>query len=112
MSKKKKPDSRGFVYSTDPSFSFQQEQRNTETLPPAKQKLTIMLDSRHRAGKSVTLITGFTGKPEDLEALSKKIKNHCGTGGSAKDGDIIVQGDQRAKVKGFLEKDGYRVVLR
>ena len=108
MSKKNKPDTRGFVYSTDPNFSFQEEQSNAETLPPAQQKLKIKLDTKHRAGKAVTLVDGFVGKEEDLQDLGKKLKSFCGTGGSAKDGEIIVQGDQREKVIPWLIKNGYK----
>jgi len=108
MSKKNKPDTRGFVYSTDPNFSFQEDQHSTETLPAAQQKLKVRLDIRHRAGKAVTLIEGFLGKEEDLEDLGKKLKSYCGTGGSAKDGEIIVQGDQREKVMQWLMKNGYK----
>lgn len=107
MSKKTKPDSRGFVYSTDPNFSFEQEQENEETLLPAQQKLRVKLDSKNRGGKTVTLVDGFIGKADDLEDLGKKIKSFCGTGGSAKDGEIIVQGDQRDKVLQWLLKNGY-----
>ena len=107
MSKKTKPDSRGYVYSTDPDFSFRQEEQNLETLSPSKQILRVRLDTKHRAGKAVTLVSGFIGKESDLEELGKKLKNFCGTGGSAKDGDIIVQGDQREKVLQWLIKNGY-----
>ncbi|MFN8291294.1 MAG: translation initiation factor [Chitinophagaceae bacterium] len=107
MSKKNKPDSRGFVYSTDPGFSFQQEKNAAGTIPPAKQPLKIWLDSRHRAGKVVTLITGFIGLEEDLQELGRKLKSFCGTGGSAKEGEIIVQGDHREKVLQWLLKNGY-----
>ncbi len=110
MSKKNKPDTRGFVYSTDPNFSFQQENSFSETVAPEKQKLKIKLDTRHRAGKAVTLIEGFVGKEEDLQELGKKLKSFCGTGGSAKDGEIIVQGDQREKLKQWLLKNGYSSV--
>jgi translation initiation factor 1 len=106
--KKNKPDTRGFVYSTDPNFSFQQEENNAETLPPAQQKLRIRLDTKHRAGKAVTLVEGFIGKEEDLQDLGKKLKSFCGTGGSAKDGEIIVQGDQREKVLLWLLKNEYK----
>lgn len=112
MSKKNKPDIRGFVYSTDPGFQFEPEQENTETLPPARQKLRIRLDTKHRAGKAVTLVEGFSGKDEDLQELGKKIKSYCGTGGSAKDGEIIVQGDQRDKVLQWLQKNGYTLSKR
>ena len=108
MSKKSKSDTRGFVYSTDPNFSFEPEVNNSETLLPAQQKLKIRLDTKHRGGKAVTLVEGFIGKEEDLEELGKKLKSFCGTGGSAKDGEIIVQGDQRDKVLQWLVKNGYK----
>lgn len=112
MSKKNKPDTRGFVYSTDPNFSFEEEQSTKETLSPAQQKLKIRLDTKHRAGKAVTLVDGFAGKEEDLEELGKKLKSFCGTGGSAKNGEIIVQGDQREKVLQWLIKNGYKQVKK
>ncbi len=108
MSKKNKPDTRGFVYSTDPNFRFEEELGNTETLMPAQQKLRVQLDTKHRAGKAVTLVTGFIGKEEDLGELGKKLKSFCGTGGSAKDGEIIIQGDQREKVMQWLIKNNYK----
>ena len=107
MNKKNKPDTRGFVYSTDPNFSFEQEENNEKTIPPAQQKLKIRLDSKNRGGKTVTLVEGFIGTAEDLEDLGKKLKSFCGTGGSAKDGEIIIQGDQREKVMQWLGKNGY-----
>jgi translation initiation factor 1 len=107
MQKKTKPDSRGFVYSTDPQFNFEQEQENLDTLPAAEQKLKIRLEKKHRAGKIVTLVEGFVGVEQDLEELGKKIKTFCGTGGSAKNKEIIVQGDQRDKVLQWLLKNGY-----
>lgn len=112
MSKKSKPDTRGFVYSTDPNFSFEPEQNNSETLPPAQQKLKIRLETKHRAGKAVTLVEGFMGTVEGLEDLGKKLKSFCGTGGSAKDGEIIVQGDQREKVLQWLVKNGYKLTKK
>lgn len=107
MSKKNKPDSRGFVYSTDPNFQFEPENENLETLALSLQQLRVRLDTKHRAGKAVTLITGFIGKEKDLEELGKKLKSFCGTGGSAKDAEIIIQGDQRDKVMQWLLKNGY-----
>ena len=107
MSKKNKPDTRGFVYSTDPNFQFEQKNEHIETLPASQQQLRVRIDTKHRAGKAVTLITGFIGKEEDIEDLGKKLKSFCGTGGSAKDGEIIVQGDQREKVMQWLIKNGY-----
>jgi translation initiation factor 1 len=97
----------GLVYSTDPNFKIEEEVDNVETLPPVQQKLKIKLDTKHRAGKAVTLITGFVGKQADAEALGKKLKSFCGTGGSVKDGEIIVQGDNREKIKQWLNKNGY-----
>ena len=107
MSKKNKPDSRGFVYSTNPDFKFEQGQESSETLPSAKQKFRIRLDTKSRAGKAVTLIDGFVGTHDDIQVLGKKLKSFCGTGGSAKDGEIIVQGDQREKVMQWLLKNGF-----
>ncbi len=108
MSKKNKPDNRGFVYSTDPDFKFEENQENIETLPPAQQKLRVKLETKNRGGKAVTLVDGFIGTADDLEDLGKKLKNFCGTGGSAKDSEIIVQGDQREKVLQWLLKNGYK----
>lgn len=108
MSKKNKPDNRGFVYSTDPNFRFEEESHSKETLLPEQQKLKVRLETKHRGGKAVTLIEGFSGTGEDMEDLGKKLKNFCGTGGSAKDGEIIIQGDQREKVMQWLLKNGYK----
>lgn len=111
MSKKNKADKSGFVFSTDPSFQFEHEaQEEQETLPPEKQKLRILLDTKQRAGKAVTLVTGFVGKTEDLEELGKKAKQFCGTGGSVKDGEIIIQGDQREKARQFFTKHKYKII--
>jgi translation initiation factor 1 len=107
MSKKNKSDKRGFVYSTDPTFKFEREHEAANTLPPSQQKLRVRLDTKQRAGKAVTLIEGFVGKQEDLEELGKKLKTYCGTGGSAKDNEIIIQGDQREKVMQWLSTNGY-----
>jgi len=112
MSKKNKPDNRGFVYSTDPDFSFREEQEKAETLPSSQQKLKIRLDTKHRAGKAVTLVEGFIGSTADIEELGKKLKAYCGTGGSVKDGEIIVQGDQRDKMFQWLVKNGYKQAKR
>lgn len=112
MSKKNKPDTRGIVYSTDPGFRFEEEQNDFNTLPAGDQKLRVRLDSRQRAGKVVTLVEGFIGTEDDLADLGKKLKSYCGTGGSAKDGEIIVQGDQRDKVLQWLLKNGYKLSKR
>ncbi len=112
MNKKKKPDNRGFVYSTDPTFSFEAHNDATETIPASQQKLKIRLETKHRAGKAVTTITGFIGLTIDLEELGKKLKTYCGTGGSAKDGEIIIQGDQREKVLQWLQKNEYKLAKK
>lgn len=113
MSKKNKSDQRGFVYSTDPNFQFQHEEGPAaETLPPQQQKLKIKLETKQRGGKAVTLVEGFVGTDEDLQTLGKALKNFCGTGGSAKDGEILVQGDQREKVLQWLQKAGYKNAKR
>ena len=109
MTKKNKADNNGFVYSTDPNFQFNnEEEEQIETLPPAQQKLRIHLDTKQRAGKAVTLTKGFIGTEEDLEALGKKLKNFCGTGGAVKDGEILIQGDQRDKILQWLLKNEYK----
>jgi translation initiation factor 1 len=111
MARKNSPDKHGFVFSTDPDFRFEEDAaQGKETPPPAKQRLRIMLDSRHRGGKTVTAIVGFTGKTEDLEVLGKKLKTHCGSGGAVKDGEILIQGDQQQKVRLWLDREGYKVV--
>lgn len=98
----------GLVYSTNPNFKLPDENNEEqETLEPAQQKLKIRLDTKHRAGKAVTLVEGFIGTTAGLEELGKKLKSFCGTGGSVKDGEIIVQGDNRDKVLQWLQKNGY-----
>jgi translation initiation factor 1 len=113
MNKKNKSDKLGFVYSTDPNFQFQHDDGPAaETLPPQQQKLRIKLETKNRGGKAATVITGFVGTDEDLQTLGKALKNFCGTGGSAKDGEIIIQGDQRDKVLQWLQKAGYKNAKR
>jgi len=108
MAKNKIPGS-GIVYSTDPDFkSFNEEEEQTESLPAADQKLKVRLETKHRAGKAVTLLEGFSGSNAEKEDIGKKLKTFCGTGGSVKDGEIIIQGDQRDKVLQWLLKNGYK----
>lgn len=108
MGKKNRPDARGFVYSTDPGFNFQNEEGTPQNTPvPSAQHLKVIMDRKQRAGKTVTIITGFAGTDEALETLGKSLKNYCGTGGSVKDRDILVQGDQREKVLQWLLKNGF-----
>ncbi len=100
------------VYSTNPNMQFEtEEEEEQETLPPEKQKLKIMLDKKNRKGKEVTLITDFIGTDDDLKDLAKKLKTKCGVGGSARNGEILLQGDFRQKVKELLTADGYKVKI-
>jgi len=107
--KKRKDDLPSIVYSTDARFNPFTPDEIAVTLPPAQQSLRISLETKHRAGKTVTLILGFVGNELDLGELGKKLKNYCGTGGSAKDGEVILQGDHRDKVKTWLQKNNYKV---
>ncbi|MDR0794907.1 MAG: translation initiation factor [Tannerella sp.] len=98
----------GVTYSTNPDYQYHYPEEAEEvTLPKEKQLLRIVLDKRNRGGKIVTLITGFRGTDDDLTALGKLLKVKCGVGGTAKDGEIIIQGDFRQKVADILTKEGY-----
>ncbi|MBQ0093755.1 MAG: translation initiation factor [Bacteroidales bacterium] len=98
----------GVVYSTDPDFKYEQERQTEEaTLEPSRQRLTVRIDRRQRAGKQVTLVDGFVGTQEDLSTLAKTLKTRCGVGGTAKDGQITVQGDLRDKITALLTSMGY-----
>ena len=97
------------VYSTNPDFQFEQEEiPQQETLAPKDQKLTVKIDRKGRGGKQVTVVSGFVGTDDDLEALGKQLKTKCGVGGSAKDGEILIQGDQRDKIVTILTGLGYK----
>lgn len=110
MNKKSKSDTSGFVFSTNPNFKFNDTTpKEPDTLPPAQQRLNIRLDTKHRGGKTVTLTTGFVGMEADLQILGRSLKSACGTGGSAKSGEIIIQGDHRETVLAWLLKAGYGV---
>lgn len=98
----------GVVYSTNPDFQYTEASAvEPETLAPAKQRLIVRIDRRQRAGKQVTLVEGFVGRQEDLAALAKALKTKCGVGGTAKDGEITIQGDLRDKVTALLVSMGY-----
>ena len=99
----------GMVYSTNPDFVFEQnDEPQAVTLEPAKQTLIVTIDRSGRAGKQVTLVKGFEGTAEDLAALGKALKVKCGVGGTAKDGEITLQGDLRDKVTALLNSMGYK----
>ncbi|MEH6305000.1 translation initiation factor [Olivibacter sp. CPCC 100613] len=112
MAKQKRKQFDGIVYSTDNNYNYPEEESFAlETLPPGKQQLRIQLDKKQRAGKAVTLITGFVGKDEDLATLGRLLKQRCGVGGATKDGEIIIQGDFRKKIGEILSAEGYKVKL-
>ncbi|HWA35229.1 MAG TPA: translation initiation factor [Cyclobacteriaceae bacterium] len=99
----------GVVYSTNSEFQFQyQGSGDKTTLPASQQNLKVFLDKSMRAGKQVTIVSGFVGATADLETLTKLLKTKCGVGGSSKDGEILIQGDVRDKVIGILVKEGYK----
>ncbi|MDR3093869.1 MAG: translation initiation factor [Bacteroidales bacterium] len=98
------------VYSTNPNFQYRYNvEDEPETLAPAQQNLRVMLDKKNRGGKVVTLVTGFVGTDADLTDLSKELKTKCGVGGSAKNGEILLQGDFRDKILLYLQQKGYKI---
>ena len=108
MQKKKLNSLGGLVYSTNPDLKIEDDSNEEQqTIPAAQQKIKVLLDRKQRAGKSVTLVEGFIGKETDMQELGKKLKAFCGTGGSVKDGEILIQGDNRNKVLLWLQKNGY-----
>lgn len=108
MSKKNNQSSSPFVYSTDPNYLPPVEQEEVATLPAEEQPLKILLETKQRAGKTVTIVLGYIGTEEAMNTLGKALKNHCGTGGSVKDGEIIIQGDHRQKIFQYLKAKGYK----
>ena len=110
---RKRSNTDGIVFSTNPDFPIRNDDEvNASTLAPSKQPLRVRIENKQRRGKSVTLVEGFVGKEEDLEDLGKKIKTFCGTGGTVKDRQIIIQGDQRDKVMQWLNKNGFTICKR
>ena len=110
MAKKEHKGRSGVVYSTSDDFNYSYDgEADPETLPADKQKLKVLLDSKGRAGKTVTVVTGFVGQTADLEDLGKKLKNKLGVGGSLKDGEVLIQGDFKARIVPLLNEMGYKV---
>ncbi len=108
MAKKNKKIKGDVVYSTNPDFQYDfGEDEQQETLPPGQQDLRVWLDRKQRKGKVVTLVKNFAGTDDDLRELARLLKTRCGTGGAAKDGEIIIQGDVRDKVLDILKAEGY-----
>ena len=108
MKKNDWKDRLGMVYSTNPDYHFETtDEEEAQTLPPQQQKLRVRIEKNGRAGKTVTLVTGFVGTADDLKELGKWLKTRCGVGGSAKDGEIIVQGDFCERIITLLKSEGY-----
>ncbi len=108
MSKKNYKRIIGTVYSTNPDYEYEYESKQeATTLPPQQQKLKVMHDRKKRRGKTVTLVTGFVGTNDDLKDLGKKLKSKCGVGGTAKEGEIMVQGEFKKRVHDLLKEMGY-----
>lgn len=107
MSKKIKTTNGGIVFSTNPDFQFSTDESDIETLPHAQQNLKVWLD-RKGGNKVVSRVEGFIGQDTDLQSLKKKLQSLCGTGGTAKDGEVMIQGDHREKIVAFLLKEGFK----
>jgi translation initiation factor 1 len=100
----------GIVFSTNPEFKFEDEEEMEEvTLPPEKQNLHLRQESKGRNGKTVTIVTGFKGRQEDLQRLAKELKIQCSSGGSVKDGEIIIQGNVRDVIRQYLLHKNFKV---
>lgn len=112
MGKNKKGGDRVMVFSTDPNYSYNDDHEQEETLEPGQQKLYVSIDRKQRKGKEVTLVEGFIGTDDDLKDLGKTLKAKCGSGGSAKDGEILIQGNFKQKVADLLKEMGYVVKLK
>ncbi len=108
MTKKNKSD--GIVYSTKPDFKYTVQPNQAASITPGQQKFKVFTDKKNRGGKTVSIVSGFSGKPDELEKLAKEIKSKCGVGGAVKDGEIIIQGDHRDRIVSILIAKGYTAV--
>ena len=106
MSKKNKND--GIVYSTNSKFIYNTKPNEHATVLPSQQELRIFLDKKNRGGKTVTIVSGFSGKEEELEKIARELKSKCGVGGSVKEREIIIQGDHRDRILAILSGSGYK----
>lgn len=111
MSNKNKKKWDGIMYSTNPDFEYEDNSEEQDTLAPSEQDLKVIYEKKGRGGKAVTLVRGFIGTADDLNDLGKTLKTKCGVGGSAKDGEIIIQGEQKQKVLQILQNLGYKAKL-
>jgi len=112
MKSKDWKDRLNIVYSTNPDFSYQQQEESSEvTLPPSKQNLIVAIERKNRGGKTVTLVKGFVGTDNDLGELGKKLKTKCGVGGTTKDSEIVIQGDFKMRIAELLKEWGYKVKI-
>ncbi len=104
-----KKSKKNVVYSTNPDFNYDyNSEQNQETVANSQQQLRIYPDKKNRKGKTVTIVTGFIGSSDDLKSLGKKLKSMCGSGGTVKDGDILLQGNFIKKVSEYFDKEGYK----
>ncbi|MCF8308252.1 MAG: translation initiation factor [Bacteroidales bacterium] len=111
MGNKKKKKNKGdsnIVYSTNPNYTYDNNEDQAETLPPQQQDLFVKREKKGRGGKEVSIVSGFVGNDDDLKDLGKELKKSLGVGGSAKDGEIVIQGEHRDKIMELLIKKGYR----
>ncbi|HJH65840.1 MAG TPA: translation initiation factor [Bacteroides mediterraneensis] len=108
MKKNDWKDRLNIVYSTNPDFNYDKEEEvEAETLDPKQQKLRVNIEKKGRGGKTVTVISGFTGTEDDLKELGRKLKTKCGVGGSVKDGEILIQGEFKQRIVDLLKAEGY-----
>lgn len=96
------------VFSTNPDFRYETETTHEiETIDKKEQKLRVSIEKKGRGGKTVTVVKGFIGNDDDLKELGKLLKTKCGVGGSAKDGEILIQGEFKQRIIDLLKTEGY-----